>query len=90
MSGVIDPMRLKVPTQLAHYDFWIEHITAAFDLLKTTTAFCLFLFISLYVLMGGTNRWTLISNFTQLRNNFKVEQPEGWKQSEKEKKKLKE
>lgn len=26
------------------------------------------------------NRWTLISNFTQLRICFKVERPEGWKQ----------
>ena len=40
------------------------------------------------------NRWTLISNFTQLRSCFKVERPEGWKQGERgekrKKKRLKE
>lgn len=35
------------------------------------------------------NRWTLISNFTQLRNNFKVERPEGWKRGGKKAERIK-
>lgn len=65
---------------------------ADFDLLKTTTPlFSLFVYISVSMMGGGrVNIWTLISNFTQLRHNFKVERPEGWKQRERGRKKLKE
>lgn len=87
MSGVIDPARLKELAWLARRRFWLSHIMAAFDPLKTKTTFCpvSFLFISVNVLMGEglVSRWTLISNFAQLRNNFKVGRPEGWKQGEK-------
>lgn len=64
---------------------------ADFDLLKTTTPlFSLFVYISVSMMGGGVNIWTLISNFTQPRHNFKVERPEGWKQRERGRKKLKE